>query len=162
MPILLKRLISEDGGAHEVRGPRLCADRSGTETLNPQTLSDHLCSGQAACQLAHVSKYDSAADRTRTCKPVFPRPTVFQTAPPPVEGLRHISRQIRVCISADIDKRRERDSNPQHHVTETSTYSVPSLPHKCPRRDSNSQWILVRCGALARRIYQFCYRDIAI
>ena len=55
LPILPERLISEDGGARRPGGRRLCADRSGAETLNPQTLSDHLFSKQAACQLAHVS-----------------------------------------------------------------------------------------------------------
>ena len=56
-----------------------------------------------------------------------------------------------------------RDSNPQKPMTETGTYSVPSLPHKCPWWDSNSQqWTIVRHGFWTRRIFQFCYRGITV
>ena len=46
--------FSTGEGAHDVRVDVGSAP-TGAETLNPQTLSDHLFSKQAACQLAHVS-----------------------------------------------------------------------------------------------------------
>ena len=58
-------------------------------------------------------------------------------------------------------KYRRRELNPQNPAFEAGTYAVPSLLHKCLWWESNSQWILVRRGFWARRIYQFCYKGMS-
>ena len=54
----------------------------------------------------------------------------------------------------------ERRLNPQVSVFEADAYSIPPLLQKYLWWGSNSQWILIRRGSLARRIYQFCCRGI--
>ena len=57
-----------------------------------------------------------------------------------------------------VIKYRRRDSNPQKSVTETETYSIPSLLHKYPWWDLNSQLTQV----LSLPHIPFCYRGIFI
>ena len=62
-------------------------------------------------------------------------------------------------------ERRRQDSNLQADIKPAVCLpnrcsTIERLRHKCLRRDLNPQWILVRPGSLARRIYQFYYEGM--
>ena len=60
--------------------------KRGRGDSNPQTLSGHLFSGQAACSISTHPRIAPQIGLEPTCR--YHRPTVFQAAPPPIEGLR--------------------------------------------------------------------------